>query len=100
MPTSAHALCLFLTYVAEAGSSPTRTVARHGTMPSDDNSLTADLTLSFTDDATRIPSIFCPVKQTWMIFWIFNLWRFILPVSSLVKIIKHSVLDYLLEDRI
>src|SRR2546425_11292504 len=63
IPTSVQAFCLFFTYVAEAGLSPTSTVARHGLMFSLCNSATASFTLSFTEFATSVPSIFCPAKQ-------------------------------------
>jgi len=39
------------------------------------NSAAAAITLSLTEFATAMPSIFCPVKQAWVIHRIFNPWN-------------------------
>ena len=55
--------CLFLTYVAEAGLSPTSTVARHGEIPFDFKSFTISATFTLMLFATSIPSILTPVND-------------------------------------
>src|SRR6185503_12268480 len=58
MPTSAEALCLEFTYTAEAGSSPTSTVASPGARPcSATNWPTSSATSARTRAATALPSI-------------------------------------------
>ena len=68
MPTSEHARCLLCTYVAEAASSPTSTVARHGSTPSFFRWVTAFFTDSFTFFATITPSSFMPLTPHWVFF--------------------------------
>src|SRR5882672_7011765 len=58
MPTSAHARCLPLTYTADAGSSPTSTVASPGTRPvRSRNASTCWATSARTRAAIALPSM-------------------------------------------
>src|SRR6478672_2866943 len=58
MPTSAHARCLPLTYTADAGSSPTSTVASPGTRPvRSRNTSTCSATSARTRAAIALPSM-------------------------------------------
>src|SRR6478609_1242728 len=58
MPTSAHAFCLPPTYTAEAGSSPTRTVARPGaSFPAATHSATSSRISLRTSLAMALPSM-------------------------------------------
>src|SRR5688500_9021338 len=63
MPTSFASLCLLPTYVVDAGSSPTRTVARHGCTPPSFRSPTAFFTLALTSAETTLPSMIRATKQ-------------------------------------
>ena len=73
IPIFSHALCLFFTYVADAGSSPMRTVDKHGTKPSDLRWVNARDRISLTSFDTSIPSILWPVIDYTRITLLFNL---------------------------
>src|SRR5580700_6590165 len=65
MPASAHALRLFATYTADAGSSPTRIVARPGARPvRSRNSATSRATSARTRAATSLPSMIVALMRS------------------------------------